>query len=135
MSWLRRVVFHLQAALAKRSKDAALDGELQTHLEQNIERGMSPKRACRKDKLPLGGTDQIKESLRDQHGLPLLVHFDEMTALAYLDSQLDQDHAWEIAAHATECNLCRELLQALDHEGAWLRWSLAADDEERCWHG
>jgi cytoskeletal protein CcmA (bactofilin family) len=56
-------------------------------------------------------------------------HFDEMTALLYLDAQLDTERAREIAAHATECSSCRELLRALGDEGTWLRRSLVADDE------
>jgi hypothetical protein len=76
MSWLRRIVFRLQAALTKRHKDAVLDEELDTHLallvEQNIERGMSPEVARPEAKLSLGGADQIKESVRDQRGVPLL---------------------------------------------------------------
>jgi cytoskeletal protein CcmA (bactofilin family) len=56
-------------------------------------------------------------------------HFDEMTALLYLDAQLDRERAREIAAHATECPACRALLHALRNEGMWLRQSLAADDE------
>jgi cytoskeletal protein CcmA (bactofilin family) len=56
-------------------------------------------------------------------------HFDEMTALLYLESQLDADHAREIAAHSASCADCRELLHALQTEGIWLRESLAGEDE------
>jgi cytoskeletal protein CcmA (bactofilin family) len=56
-------------------------------------------------------------------------HFDEMTALLYLESQLDADHARDIAAHAASCEECRELLHALETEGVWLRESLVAEDE------
>ncbi|MGD0544397.1 MAG: hypothetical protein ABSB65_08290 [Candidatus Acidiferrales bacterium] len=56
-------------------------------------------------------------------------HFDEMTALLYLESQLDADHAREIAAHSASCADCRELLHALQTEGIWLRESLVGDDE------
>ena len=52
-------------------------------------------------------------------------HFDEMTALLYLESQLDADHAREIAAHSASCADCRELLRALQTEGIWLREALA----------
>jgi predicted permease len=76
MSWLREIVLRLQAALEKSHKDAALDEELDTHLalltEQNIERGMSPETARREAKLQLGGADQIRESVHDHRGLPLL---------------------------------------------------------------
>src|SRR6202453_910200 len=56
-------------------------------------------------------------------------HFDEMTALLYLESQLDAEHARDIAGHAVSCAECRELLHALETEGAWLRESLAGEDE------
>ena len=56
-------------------------------------------------------------------------HFDEMTALLYLEGQLDADHAREISAHAGTCVQCRELIHALETEGVWLRESLAAEDE------
>src|ERR1700732_1654044 len=56
-------------------------------------------------------------------------HFDEMTGLLYLESQLDADHARDIAAHAATCAECRELLHALETEGAWLRESLGEEDE------
>ena len=56
-------------------------------------------------------------------------HFDEMTALLYLESQLDAEHGREIVAHAASCAECRELLHALETEGVWLRESLAGEDE------
>jgi cytoskeletal protein CcmA (bactofilin family)/anti-sigma factor RsiW len=56
-------------------------------------------------------------------------HFDEMNALLYLEGQLDAEHVQEISSHARECAECRELLRALQSEGAWLRESLAAQDE------
>lgn len=56
-------------------------------------------------------------------------HFDEMTALLYLEGQLDADHASEISDHAKSCVQCRELLGALEREGVWLRQALAAEDE------
>ncbi len=76
MNWLRQIVFRLRAVLGKRHRDRVLDEELKTHLalliEQNIERGMSPEAARREAKLSLGGADQIKESVHDRRGLPLL---------------------------------------------------------------
>jgi predicted permease len=76
MNWLRQIVLRLQATFGKRQRDRMLDEELQTHLalliEQNIERGMSPEEAHRAAKLSLGGAEQIKESVRDHRGLPLV---------------------------------------------------------------
>jgi putative ABC transport system permease protein len=76
MNWLRETDLRLRATLGKRQRDRMLDEELQTHLalliEQNIERGMSGEAARRTARLSLGGADQIKESVRDHRGLPLL---------------------------------------------------------------
>ncbi len=56
-------------------------------------------------------------------------HFDEMTALLYLEGQLEPERAREVSAHARECGQCRELLGALEREGVWLRQALEAEDE------
>lgn len=56
-------------------------------------------------------------------------HFDEMTALLYLEAQLEPDRAREVYAHAAECKECHALLQALEREGTWLRESLGTDEE------
>lgn len=76
MNRLRRVVLRFRASLGEGKRDRLLDEELNTHLalliEQNIERGMSPEAAYREAKLSLGGVEQIKESVRDHRGLPLL---------------------------------------------------------------
>ncbi len=56
-------------------------------------------------------------------------HFDEMTALLYLESQLDADRAHETAQHLAHCAECRSLLRSLERESDWLRESMAADDE------
>jgi len=56
-------------------------------------------------------------------------HFDEMTALLYLEEQLDAGRASEVRAHVGTCAACRELLHALETEGVWLREALSAEDE------
>jgi len=56
-------------------------------------------------------------------------HFDEMTALLYLEGQLDADRAHETAEHLEACTSCRALLRSLQREGDWLREALATDDE------
>ena len=57
------------------------------------------------------------------------LHFDEMTALLYLDGQLEAGRADEVTAHATSCLPCGSLLGALQKEGAWLRGALVAEEE------
>jgi len=58
----------------KRLRDAELDEELRAHLdmltEENMERGMDPEQARRRARVELGGTEQIKEAVREQRGLP-----------------------------------------------------------------
>jgi Putative zinc-finger len=56
-------------------------------------------------------------------------HFDEMTALMYLEGQLDQERTQEVSAHAAACSPCRELLGALQREDLWLRQALTSDEE------
>jgi cytoskeletal protein CcmA (bactofilin family) len=60
---------------------------------------------------------------------PLDSHFDEMTALLFLEGQLPDDRAGEVKSHAASCAQCRELLRALKNEDAWLRNSLSEPDE------
>jgi cytoskeletal protein CcmA (bactofilin family) len=56
-------------------------------------------------------------------------HFDEVTALLYLEGQIDADHAREVSGHLSSCASCRELLRVLEKEGVWLREALAAEEE------
>ena len=58
-----------------------------------------------------------------------MTHFDEMTALLYLENQLRPENADVVRAHASECTECRDLLEALNRESLWLRESLETDDE------
>lgn len=60
---------------------------------------------------------------------PLDSHFDEMTALLFLEGQLPDDRAGEVKTHTASCAQCRELLRALKNEDAWLRNSLTEPDE------
>jgi cytoskeletal protein CcmA (bactofilin family) len=56
-------------------------------------------------------------------------HFDEMTALLYLENQLDAERTHDTVQHLAECAACRSLLRALERESDWLRESMAVDDE------
>jgi cytoskeletal protein CcmA (bactofilin family) len=56
-------------------------------------------------------------------------HFDEMTGLLYLESQLDESRERGVSAHLARCPSCRALLGALEKEGVWLRESLLSDEE------
>ena len=54
---------------------AELDSHLQFHVEENLERGLSPDEARRRALVALGGIEPAKEAYRDRRGLPLLETF------------------------------------------------------------
>ncbi len=87
MNWLRQIFARVRAASQNSQRDHMLDEELRTHLSllvaQNIQRGMSPEEARRAANLALGGADQIKESVRDYRGLPLLDSFAQDIRFAF----------------------------------------------------
>ncbi len=60
---------------------------------------------------------------------PFESHFDEVTALLYLEGQLEPERAREVEAHVDSCTSCAQLLRALEKESVWLREALTADDE------
>ncbi|MGH9680967.1 MAG: anti-sigma factor family protein, partial [Candidatus Acidiferrales bacterium] len=56
-------------------------------------------------------------------------HFDEMACLLYLEGQLEEARARELAAHAGECSGCRGLLRALELESRLLTGALTEENE------
>jgi len=60
----------------KKPLDQDLDDEMQSHLqfaiEENLEKGMSPKEAERQARISFGGPQQSKETHRESRGLPFL---------------------------------------------------------------
>lgn len=56
-------------------------------------------------------------------------HFDEVTALLYLEHQLEPERAREVSAHLAACSACSGLLHALEKESVWLREALSAEEE------
>ena len=69
--------FHRLRSLFRRAqKDRELDAEMFAHLElaieENLERGLSPAEARRQALVRFGGPQQVKETLREARGLPLL---------------------------------------------------------------
>jgi MacB-like periplasmic core domain len=76
MTRLRTFAMRIRSLFAKRRLDREFDEELQSHfdmlVEQNLQRGMGPDAARCTARQQLGGAEQIKEAVRDQHGLPFL---------------------------------------------------------------
>jgi putative ABC transport system permease protein len=76
MTWLRALAARMIGAATGRRRDAALDAELDAHLEMLADdyqrQGLTPAEARRAARLRLGGADQIKETVRDARGLPWL---------------------------------------------------------------
>jgi predicted permease len=66
----------LRGSLTKRTRDAQLGEEIQTHLQlltdESIARGLSPANARDAALRDFGGVESIKESARDEQGFPLL---------------------------------------------------------------
>jgi predicted permease len=64
------------AMFRKRRLDRDLDDELRFHLdsqiEQNLRRGMSPEQARQEAQRSFGGVEQVKEAYRDRRGIPLI---------------------------------------------------------------
>jgi len=55
-----------------RDLDSELASHLQLHIDDNLANSMSPEQARRDALLKLGGLEQTKEAVRDQHSLPFL---------------------------------------------------------------
>jgi predicted permease len=76
MSTLRQFASRIRNTFLRRRSDSHLEEELQSHfellVEQNLRRGLPLAEARRLARLSLGGTEQIKESVQDHRGLPLI---------------------------------------------------------------
>jgi cytoskeletal protein CcmA (bactofilin family) len=56
-------------------------------------------------------------------------HLDEMTCLLYIERQLDRARGVEVSAHTQECEACRTLLRALEHESRLLTRAMLEEEE------
>jgi predicted permease len=76
MMSIRTFFSRLRGLFARTRRDDELDSELQVHLEalteENVRRGMSPQDARYAARREFGGLEQMKESYREQRGLPFL---------------------------------------------------------------
>src|SRR5262245_15037541 len=76
MARLRLLLARLKALLGGRRSDDALDADIQAHLDLLIEDyvrgGLSPEEARTAARRAFGGVQQMKESYREQRGLPIV---------------------------------------------------------------
>src|SRR5688500_12700472 len=55
-----------------RELEEEIESNVQMHVEDNLQLGMTPEEARRQALIKLGGIESMKEAYRDQRGLPLL---------------------------------------------------------------
>lgn len=76
MRALRRFFARLLASAVRRQDEDRLNQEIEEHLalqaEENLRAGLSPAEARRQALLKFGAVEAVKESYRDERGLPLL---------------------------------------------------------------
>jgi predicted permease len=71
-AWLLRLAGSFNKDERDRELAAEMDSHLQMHVDENIQRGMTPAEARRQALIKLGGVEQTKENYRERRGLPLL---------------------------------------------------------------
>jgi putative ABC transport system permease protein len=73
---MRTLLARCNAVFRKRSLERSLSEELQCHLdmqiEENLQKGMTPRQARAEALRSFGGVEQVKETYRDRRGLPFL---------------------------------------------------------------
>lgn len=79
MRTIRSLLIRLGGFLLRRRTEADMNAEIASHLEicidEGIARGMSPEEARRAALIQLGGCEQVKESMRERHTLPIFDSF------------------------------------------------------------
>jgi len=97
---LRVLLARLKGLVSRSRGDAALDDDVQAHLElltrDYIDRGLSPRDAQAAARRAFGGVDQMKETYRDQRGLPAIETF--LQDLRYAARMLRRDPAFATVA-------------------------------------
>lgn len=57
----------------------------------------------------------------------MIIHFDELSCLLYLEGELDAARALELASHAEQCHTCNALLTSLERETRLLHKTFTED--------
>ena len=100
MTVLRVLLARLRGLVSRGRADAALDDDIQAHLElltrDYIHRGLSSRDAQAAARRAFGGVDQMKETYRDQLGLPAIDTF--LQDLRYAARTLRRDPAFATVA-------------------------------------
>ena len=100
MTGLRVLLARIRGLVSRGRADAALDDDIQAHLElltrDYIQRGLSPRDAQAAARRAFGGVDQMKETYRDQRGLPAIETF--LQDLRYAARMLRRDPAFATVA-------------------------------------
>src|SRR5262245_8207953 len=100
MKLLWRIISRLQGAIHGSDRDSDLADELESHIEMqtedNIRAGMAPDVARRAARLKFGGVEAIKESYRNQRGLPFIESV--VSDFRYAARQLRRTPAFTIIA-------------------------------------
>src|SRR5215475_5585656 len=76
MTWLQVFIHRLRGLFLKRKLEQELEDEIRSHLdmqiEDNLRQGMSPEEARYQAMRKFGGVEQVKESYRERHSLPMV---------------------------------------------------------------
>jgi len=100
MTMLRVLLARIRGLVGRGRADAALDDDIQAHLElltrDYVERGLSSRDAEAAARRAFGGVDQMKETYRDQRGLPSIETF--LQDLRYAARMLRRDPAFATVA-------------------------------------
>jgi len=103
MNRLRQFLFRLQPLFRKKKIEAEMAEEMRVHLEMateaNLAAGMSPVEARYAARREFGGVEQVKESYRDQRGLPWLE--DTLRDVRYAGRSLRRSLGFSLAVLTT----------------------------------